>query len=99
MLQPLYIVYDSASETYTAPTAHPARGQAIRSFGDAVNAKEGVLSQHPESFTLFEVGIFNVRTGEIELYEAKQSVANGIDLKTEVPGYPNYDAPNVPPKK
>ena len=83
MEQKLYIVHDSKSETYTAPTVHPARGQAIRSFSDAVNGGEGVLSQHPADFTLFEIGEFNPSTGEIGLYESRQSIVNGIDVKED----------------
>lgn len=81
-MQKLYLLYDVKSETYTAPTVHPARGHAIRSFGDGVNSGQGVLSDHPEDFTLFEIGDFDPLTGEINLYEAKEAVANGIDLQT-----------------
>ena len=71
MKQKLYTVYDVKSETYTAPTAHPARGQAIRSFSDAVNSGQGVISDHPADFTLFEIGEFDINTGELTVYDAK----------------------------
>lgn len=82
-MQKLYVVYDSKSETYTHPTVNPARGQAIRSFADAVNGdpSSSVLASHPEDFTLFEIGTFDNQTGLIELYEARESVCNGLDLK------------------
>lgn len=82
-MQKLYIVFDSKSETYTSPTVNPARGQALRSFGDAVNSGQGVLSQHPEDFTLFEIGDYDTSTGLITLYEARVSVANGLDVKVD----------------
>lgn len=82
--QYLYVLHDSKSETYTAPTLHQARGQAIRSFSDAVNGKEGILSQHPADFTLFEIGTYDLTTGVITSYDAKISVANGVDVKTSV---------------
>ena len=81
--QKLYQIYDSKSETYTAPTVNPARGQAIRSFSDAVNSKDqnrSVISDHPADFTLFEIGDFDIRSGVISLYEARVSVANGLDV-------------------
>ena len=78
----LYVLHDSKSETYTAPTVNPARGQAIRSFSDAVNEGKGVLSDHPEDFTLFEIGDYDELKGEITLYPAKQSVVNGLDVVT-----------------
>lgn len=79
----LYVLYDSKSETYTAPTLNPARGQALRSFGDAVNAvgQGSIISDHPEDFTLFEIGEFDIQTGEVKLYDAKVAVANGLDVK------------------
>lgn len=77
----LYSVYDSKSETYSAPTVNPARGQAIRSFTDAVNGGQGVLFDHPQDFTLFELGAFDLKTGSITLYESKKAVANGLDVK------------------
>ena len=82
-MQKLFTLYDIKSETYTAPTVNPTRAQAIRSFGDAVNNKNqpSVLTDHPEDFTLFEIGEFDIRTGQITLYEAKFPVANGLDVK------------------
>ena len=76
-------MYDSKSETYSPPTMHPARGQAVRSFADAVNQEQGVIAQHPQDFTLFELGEFDQSTGEILLADAKVSVVNGLDLKIE----------------
>lgn len=82
-MQKLYVIYDSKSETYSAPTANPARGQAIRAFSDGVNGGQGVLADHPGDFTMFEIGTFDPQTGEINLYEAKETVANGLDLKVD----------------
>lgn len=79
----MYTVYDSKSESYTNPTCNPARGQALRSFSDAVNSGSGVLSDHPEDFTLFEIGDFDPDSGNITLYDAKVSVVNGLDVKEE----------------
>ncbi|MCD8566431.1 MAG: hypothetical protein LRY36_00605 [Alphaproteobacteria bacterium] len=53
----------------------------MRSFGDAVNDGNSVISQHPEDFTLFEIGDFDPRTGLITLYDSKVSVGNGVDFK------------------
>lgn len=77
----LYTLYDSKSESYSSPSVNPARGQAIRSFGDAVNSGESVLSSHPEDFTLFEIGEFDTSTGLLKAYDTKVSVANGADVK------------------
>lgn len=82
MEKKLFTVYDSKSETYLSPVAHNATGDALRSFADAVNAppKSSNLSDHPEDFTLFEIGTFNICTGELIAID-KKSLANGIDVK------------------
>lgn len=80
MKNKLYTLYDSKSETYAAPMAHSARGQAIRAFGDAVNKPGNTISDHPEDFTLFEIGEFDISTGEITLSDVRVSVCNGQDL-------------------
>ena len=83
-MQKLFLLHDSKSETYASPTVHPAKGQAIRAFADAINANDGgVISSHPEDFTLFIIGEFDPRTGAITLLETKESVCNGVDLKEE----------------
>jgi len=86
MLQKLYILHDSKSESYTPPTTHPARGQALRSFGDAVNEvgnPNNMLAKHPGDFTLFEIGDFDLATGAINLHSPKVSIANGLDVKVD----------------
>lgn len=77
----LYTLYDCKSETYLSPTAHPARGEAIRSFSKAVNDGQSVVSSNPEDFTLFEIGTFDDRTGVVSLYDARIAIGNGVDFK------------------
>lgn len=79
-MQKIYIIYDVKSESYTAPTINPARGQAIRSFSDAINNPGSVIHDHPEDFTLFEIGTYDHNTGEIILHKSKEACANGVDL-------------------
>ena len=82
MNQKLFVLNDVKSGTYTAPTVHLSRGQALRDFGDAINGNpDTLLAKHPEDFTLFEIGEYDVYTGTIILHDAKEAVANGLDLK------------------
>lgn len=82
--QKLFTLHDVKAENYSAPTCHASTGQALRSFSDAVNAKEGILATHAEDFTLFEIGEFDTCTGVITLYDAKKAIANGVDVKQSV---------------
>jgi hypothetical protein len=83
-IKQLYSLYDSKSETWSAPFIHSARGDALRAFADAVNSKDQrtVIVAHPEDFTLFYVGDFNELDGTITGID-KVSVANGMDVKID----------------
>lgn len=82
MIQKLFVIYDVKSETYTAPRVEPSRETGLRNFADGINdAQGGVLFAHPEDFTLFEIGTYDLRTGDIVIHEAKVAVANGMDVK------------------
>ena len=79
----LYTIYDSKAETYGPPLMFNAPGEALRYFDDLVNGNvaQGAnrISLHPEDYTLFSIGRFDVDTGTIEADEAKVSLGNGID--------------------
>jgi len=81
MKHKLYSIYDSKSETYSAPMSQPSRGAATRLFIDAVNGLQDQLTAHSEDFTLFEIGEFDIATGDITVFAAKISVGNGLDFK------------------
>jgi hypothetical protein len=78
----MYVAYDCKSESYTPPMLHLARGDAIRSFTQAVNDKSTLVGLNPEDFTLFEVGTYDERTGEFKIYDAPEHVANAWELVT-----------------
>ena len=57
-------------------------GQAIRSFGDAVNAKDGKhdnLSAHPEDFDLYHLGEYNDKDAVFVLLPHPRLIAVGKD--------------------
>lgn len=80
----LYAVYDSKSETYNGVHTHRTRGEAIRTFTDACNDPETMLYKHPEDYTLFEVGGFNIDNGCITALEAKIPVGSALDFKKQM---------------
>lgn len=83
MLKGLYSLYDSKTETYSAPFSHNTRGDAIRAFTDAVNSSDArsLLVAHPEDFTLFYIGDFNDTDGVLESSSSKVAIGNGLDFK------------------
>ena len=60
-----------------------------------MNSGQGVLSDHPEDFTLFEIGTFDIQTGTIELFDSKVSVANGLDVKDSGDNFPKDPRENI----
>lgn len=87
-MKKLFTLYDSKSETYTAPQLHKTKAEALRSFAGAVNAgsQGGVIAAHPADFTLFEIGTWDEENCTLTVID-KVSVANGIDL-VEQPDLP-----------
>ena len=64
MEKKLYTVLDAKAEAYLDPFFARTHGEAMRMFSDAANgAGEHPFSKHPEDFTLFYIGTFNVDTG------------------------------------
>ena len=84
MKQNLYIVYDSKTELYDKPTFAPNNGTMIRSFTDVANNKQHPIGQHPEDYTLFNIGSYDEETGTITQEKTKISVCQAHELiKTE----------------
>jgi len=77
----LYAIYDSKAEAYSGPISHRTRGEAIRTFTDECANPESMLAKHPEDYTLFEVGAFNVQTGTVNPHAAKIPLGSAADFK------------------
>lgn len=58
-----YAVYDSKAEAYLRPFFAGTRGQAVRSFSDAINDPLHEMAKHAEDYTLFEIGAFDDEKG------------------------------------
>lgn len=62
----LVALYDRATEAYAPIMTVHTRGEAIRSFRNEIKEPQSPISQHPTDFELYQVGIYNDQTGEIE---------------------------------
>jgi len=79
-MQKIYSVYDSKTEAFMQPFFSLTRGQAIRSFTDAVTDSNSILSLHPSDFTLFELGEWHEVSGKIVLPSAPVSLGLAIEF-------------------
>lgn len=79
----VFTVYDSKVETYLQPFQARTKGEAIRSFADAVMDQKSQISQHPEDFTLFEIATYDDTTGVYTSLDAKISLGCAIEFKKD----------------
>lgn len=80
------VVFDSKVEAYGTPMFFRSTGEALRSFTDEANKapSESAVASHPEDYTMFEIGTWDDRLGVVQLYEARKSLANAIDLRRDL---------------
>ena len=77
----IYSIYDSKADLWQAPFTQNSRGECLRNFETFANDPQSNLSKYGADFTLFEIGGFDVRTGQTLIYEAKISLGTALELK------------------
>lgn len=77
----IFSIRDRAADVFAQPFYQTSVGQAVRSFGDAINSgdKNSNLCLHPDDFDLYELGFFNDEDASFEVHAPKQ-VAIGKDM-------------------
>ena len=67
IISPLVSLYDRKTRIWSTPNTVPTSEAAIRGFIDAVNSgkTDNDLVNHPDDFTLYELGTFNSANGLI----------------------------------
>lgn len=77
-----FSIRDAKSESWSPPMWMRSRGEAIRSFADEVNSggETSMIARHPEDFTLFYVGEFDVLTGELKNGVQPESLGCGSNF-------------------
>lgn len=61
----VYAIYDIAAGVFTSPTIDISDASAIRSFQQAISNTCSVLNFKPEDFSLYQIGTFDVETGDL----------------------------------
>lgn len=80
MIQTINSIRDSKAEAWLTPMFFQSNAQALRSFSDAANDKNLPIGLHPEDYTLFQLGTWDERKGEMERLEAPKAIALGSNL-------------------
>lgn len=74
-------IRDAKAEAFVNPMVFQSNGEALRTFMDAVNSADHPMGKHPEDYSLFVLGEFDQRSGEIAI-DVPFCLANGMNLQT-----------------
>jgi len=77
----IFAVFDKKAIAYSHPTFFAQKGQAIRTFEDAVNDAQTIFCKHPEDFALFHIGEWDDKTGVITPLPNPVHVEEALTLK------------------
>lgn len=74
-------MFDRKTRNWSAPVLVVTSEAAVRGFIDAIRRPQmdNDLCNHPEDFTLYEVGTFNSSNGVITTYEEPQIIYEGFN--------------------
>lgn len=79
MIYGVYAIYDSAAHVFTAPTIDISDASAVRSFQQAIANSGSVMNFKPDDFSLYQVGTFDVETGELKPFTPPSRLIVGAD--------------------
>lgn len=82
MLLQIHAVYDRATGAYMQPFFVRSRGEAIRTFMDAVKDAQSPFARHPEDFSLFVLGTWDDGTAEIKCGEPERLIT-ALECRSE----------------
>lgn len=61
--QYVFSVYDSKAEMFNQPMFFKAIPEALRAFGDEAMRPDSAIHKHPDDYSIFCIGEFDVDTG------------------------------------
>ena len=80
MILQIFSIYDTKAESFNPPVYLTSPGLAIRSFSDSVQNPESQFAQHPEDYTLFQIGSWDDQTSKFELLSTPKSLHVAIEF-------------------
>lgn len=87
MLHTFYAVFDSKMASFSTPFTHQRDAGAIRDFSDWVNDgsnPNNMLFKHPEDYSLFRIGSFDIISGELKQDGPPQNLVTASAVKAVV---------------
>lgn len=75
----VFSVYDEKAEFFGNPFFVTAPGQATRMFADLSKDKQTTVGNHPEDFTLYQVGTWNNTEAKLDSLATPKFIAKATD--------------------
>lgn len=79
MIKEIFAVRDIKGNFYDFPHFDITIGQAIRHFGDLVRNQKSPFYAHPEDYSLYHIGNFNQKIGQVSGFDAPVFLSNAIE--------------------
>lgn len=76
----VYSVHDAAVGAFNRPLFFRSRGEAIRSFADAVAVPENGFSRSAKDYAFYHIADFDDMTGKITALELPYRVCGALDF-------------------
>lgn len=77
----VYAVHDAAVGAFVQPLFFRSRGEAVRSFQDAVTDGKMQFAAHPKDYSFWFIGIFDDQTGRFEPDLLQDRVCGALDFQ------------------
>lgn len=83
MISLVYSVWDSMAEYYSAPFLVKSKGEALRSFIEALADDKSTVGKYPDCFSLYELGKYDDSTASYILHKEPVLIGKGNELRTQ----------------
>lgn len=89
MILRIFTVYDAAVNAFMTPFFARSKGEAIRSFTQAVNDEKSQFNANPSDYGLWYLGDFDDDSGSVTPPNAPEKVIQAIEVlgDKKLPGF------------
>lgn len=77
-----YAILDSKSKTYSKPFYFIHDGEALRAFRGSIQKGDTQISQFPEDFSLYKIGVFDDQSGQMKT-EKIEYIGKAVDYTSK----------------
>lgn len=78
----VFSIRDNKASAFGTPFFQQTRGVALRSFLDLARDSKSTIAQHPDDYSLFEVGSFDLESGKLSSHDTPEYCARASELLT-----------------